>query len=79
MENNRKIKMDKTLETVRERERERELYSKELGFINYAKNTSKVNNTNIRQINQNKGRIVCQYRHIVCPFCVQKNIYNFRY
>ena len=73
MKNSRKIERSETLEAVRERERE--LYSKEIGFINYAKNTSRVNNTNIRQINQNKGRIVCQGRHIVCPFCVQK----FRY
>ena len=72
MENNREIKMDKTLETVRERERE--LYSNELSFVNYAKNTSKVNNTKLVQINQYKGRIVCQDRHIVCPFCVQKYI-----
>ena len=77
MKNSRKIERSETLETVRERERE--LYSSEISFINYAKNTSKVNNTNIRRINQNKGRIVCQDRHIVCPFCVQKNIYNFRY
>ena len=74
MKNSRKIERSETLEAVRERERERELYSNELGFISYAKNTSRVNNTNIRQINQNKGRIVCQYRHIVCPFCVQKYI-----
>ena len=72
MRNSRKIKTSETLETVRERERERELYSNEIGFINYAKNTIKVNNTKIRQINQNKGRIVCQNRHIVCPFCVLK-------
>ena len=78
MKNNRKIVRSETLETVRERERERELYSNEIGFINYAKNTIKVNNTKIRQINQNKGRIVCQNRHIVCPFCVQK-IYSFRH
>ena len=68
MKNSRKIERSETLEAVRERE----LYSKEIGFINYAKNTSRVNNTNIRQINQNKGRIVCQGRHIVCPFCVLK-------
>ena len=70
MKNSRKTKISETLEAVRERERE--LYSNEIGFINYAKNTSKVNNTNIRQINQSTGRIVCQYRHIVCPFCVLK-------
>ena len=70
MKNSRKIERSETLEAVRESA----LYSKEIGFINYAKNTKKVNNTNIRQINQNKGRIVCQDRHIVCPFCVQKYI-----
>ena len=41
MKNSRKIEISETLETVRERERERELYSSELGFINYAKNTIK--------------------------------------
>lgn len=66
MKNNRKIERSETLEA------ERELYSNELGFVNHAKNTNKVNNTNSRQINQSKGRIVCQVRHIVCPFCVQK-------
>ena len=46
--NSRKVKISEMLETVRERERERELYSSELGFINYAKNTIKVNNINLR-------------------------------
>ena len=36
MRNSRRIKMNEMLETVRERERE--LYSNEIGFINYAKN-----------------------------------------
>ena len=40
MKNNRKNEIDETLETVRERERERELYSNEIGFIN---NASKLN------------------------------------
>ena len=60
MKNNRRLKMDEILETVREREREREreLYSSELGFVNCAKNTIKVNNTNLRinrLINNIKG------------------------
>ena len=58
MKNSRKIKISETLEAVRERERERELYSNELGFINYAKNTIKVNNINLRinrLINNIKG------------------------
>ncbi len=41
MENDRKIVISETLEAVRERERERELYSNELGFINHTKNTIK--------------------------------------
>ena len=40
MENNRKIERSETLEVVRERERE--LYSNELGFINHIKNTIKI-------------------------------------
>ena len=48
MRNSRKIKTSETLETVRERERERELYSKEIGFINYAKKLVKINNKNNR-------------------------------
>ncbi len=39
MENNSKIEISETLEAVRERERE--LYSNELGFINHIKNTIK--------------------------------------
>ena len=42
MKNNRKIERSETLETVRERERERELYSNEIGFINHTKNTIKI-------------------------------------
>ena len=37
MKNNRKIVRSETLETVRERERERELYSNKIGFIKYAR------------------------------------------
>lgn len=37
MKNNRKIEISETLETVKKRE----LYSSELGFINYIKNTIK--------------------------------------
>ena len=44
MRNSRKIKTSETLETVRERE----LYSKEIGFINYAKKLVKINNKNNR-------------------------------
>ena len=40
MENDRKIVISETLEAVRERERE--LYSNELGFINHTKNTIKI-------------------------------------
>ena len=43
MKNNRRLKMDETLETVRERERERELYSRELSFIKHVKNINKLN------------------------------------
>ena len=53
MKNNRRLKMDETLDTVK---RERELYSSELGFVNCAKNTIKVNNTNLR-INRLKNNI----------------------
>ena len=77
MENNRKIGISEMLEAVRERERERELYSNELGFINCAKNTTKINNTNLRinrTIDNIEGGLYAK-RHIVCPFCVQK----FRY
>ena len=38
MNNDRKILRSETLVTVRERERERELYSNELSFVNCAKN-----------------------------------------
>ena len=37
MKNDRKTERTEMLEAVRERERERELYSNELGFINCAK------------------------------------------
>jgi hypothetical protein len=40
---NKRAKTAVTVETVRERERERELYSKELGFISVAKKLVKVN------------------------------------
>ena len=42
-------KISGMLETVRERERE--LYSSEISFINYAKNIKKINNKNIEKIN----------------------------
>ena len=45
MKNSRKEKISETVETVRERERERELYSNEISFINYAKKlNNKINN-----------------------------------
>ena len=48
MKNDRKTERTEMLEAVRERERERELYSNELGFINYAKKLVKINNKNNR-------------------------------
>ena len=45
MKNNRKIVRSETLETVRERERE--LCSNEIGFINYAKNIYEINNIKV--------------------------------
>ena len=80
MKNSRKSKISETVETVRERERERELYSSELSFINYAKNPIKISKTNLRIneiINNTKGGLYAK-RHIVCPFCVQKKL-KFRY
>ena len=76
MKNSRKSKISETVETVRERE----LYSSELSFINYAKNPIKISNTNLRIneiINNTKGGLYAK-RHIVCPFCVQKKL-KFRY
>ena len=47
VKNNRRIVKHQTLDTVRERERERELYSKEIGFINYAENIYEINNIKV--------------------------------
>ena len=47
MKNSRKIEISETLEAVRERERERELYSNELGFINHTKNIYEINNIKV--------------------------------
>ena len=54
MKNNRKIIRSEMLETVRERERERELYSNEIGFINYAKKLNMIKD-NIRADCMPKG------------------------
>ena len=47
MKNSRKIEISETLEAVRERERERELYSSEIGFINDAENIYEINNIKV--------------------------------
>ena len=45
MKNSRKIEISETLEAVRERERE--LYSSEIGFINDAENIYEINNIKV--------------------------------
>ena len=63
MRDNNKIKMVKTVAGV-ERERERELYSNEISFINYAKKLKDID------IIKRMDYIAIKIGYMVCPFCV---------
>ena len=46
-----RINIERKISGMLETVRERELYSSEISFINYAKNIKKINNKNIEKIN----------------------------
>ena len=60
--------MAKTLDAVREREREREFSLNQLSSYNHVLNKLE----KIEHVKEYKGHTVYKNRYIACPFCVKK-------